>query len=52
MRNKLGVLREETGTKKSPFLTMVTTFGLVRNAYAQSLVQNEINMDALFRPLP
>lgn len=48
LRNKIGTFRRETQTKKALFLTMITTFGLERNAHAASLVQNEITMDALF----
>lgn len=49
LRNKIGSFRDETKTRKAVFLTMITTFGLERNAHAASLVQNEITMDALFR---
>lgn len=47
LRNKAGVFREETKTRKSIFLTMITTFGLERNMYSGN-VQNDITMDALF----
>ncbi len=48
LRRKLGTFRQETKTRKSLFLTMITTFGIERNAHSTSLVQNEIVMDALF----
>jgi len=48
LRTKVAVFREETGTRKAVFLTMITTFGLNRNMHAVSLVQNELTMDALF----
>ncbi len=48
LRNKIGVFRAETKTRKSLFLTMITTFGLVQNEHALSLVQSSITMDALF----
>ena len=48
LRNKIGTFRNETKTRKAVFLTMITTFGLERNAHAASLVQNDITMDALF----
>ncbi|MFZ2897951.1 MAG: ATP-binding protein [Saprospiraceae bacterium] len=48
LRNKVGAFRDETKTRKAVFLTMITTFGLERNAHAGSVVQNEIRMDALF----
>ncbi len=48
LRNKLGLFRSETKTKKSVFLTMITSFGLLQNVHSQSVVQNEITMDMLF----
>jgi AAA+ ATPase superfamily predicted ATPase len=48
LRNKIGVFRAETKTKKSVFLTMITTYGVDKNKYSTSLVQNEVTMDALF----
>ena len=49
LRNKIGFFRQETGTRKSVFLTMVTTFGLQPNSHAAGLVQNDLQMDILFR---
>jgi uncharacterized protein len=51
LRNKIAAFKKETGTRKSVFLTMVTTFGLQQNNYAAGLVQNDIKMDALFIPM-
>jgi uncharacterized protein len=48
LRKKIDVFREETRTRKTIFLTMITTFGLNRNMHAVSLVQNDITIDALF----
>lgn len=48
LRNKLSTFREETGTKKTLFLTFMTTFGLKQNQYALGLVQNNLTMDDLF----
>ena len=48
LRNKIGVFRTETKTRKAIFLTFITTYGLTRNKHATSLVQNEITMDSLF----
>lgn len=48
LRNKVGIFKTETGTRKSVFLTLITTFGLKKNSYSVGLVQNEIEMDALF----
>lgn len=48
LKNKIKVFREASGTNKSLFLTIVTTFGVKRNQYAVSLVQDEVTMDSLF----
>jgi len=48
LKNKLSAFRQETKTRKSLFLTLITTFGLKQNQYAINLVQNEITMDAFF----
>jgi hypothetical protein len=48
LRTKIGVFKDMTQTQKSVFLTLITTFGLVQNDYAQSIVQNALTMDALF----
>ena len=37
-----------TKTKKAVFLTMITTYGVEKNKYALSLVQNEVTMADLF----
>ncbi len=48
LRHKIQAFKEQTGTKKSIFLTMLTTHGLTANEYRTSTVQNELNMNALF----
>lgn len=48
LRNKIGSFKQETKTRKSVFLTMITTFGLKDNSYSASLVQNSITMQDLF----
>ena len=48
LRRKIAVFKAETGTKKAVYLTMITTYGLHRNAHSQGLVQNELMMDVLF----
>lgn len=48
LRNKIAVFKTETKTRKAIYLTMVTSFGLQKNKYSTSLVQNELTMDALF----
>src|SRR4051812_13701134 len=46
---KMQVFREITKSKKTLFLTMITTYGVKRNDYYVGLVQNELTMDALFK---
>jgi len=48
LRNKIGVFKASTKTKKAVQLIMVTTYGLKRNAYSNELVVKEIVMDDLF----
>jgi uncharacterized protein len=48
LQNKLMAFRVETDTKKTLFLTMITTFGLTENEYSQRLVNDVIDMKALF----
>jgi hypothetical protein len=48
LRNKTGVFKTETNTRKSVFLTMITTFGLKTNSYSTGLVNNDLKMDILF----
>ncbi len=49
LRNKIGVFKSETKTRKSVFLTLITTFGIQQNGYFAGLVQNEIQMEELFQ---
>ena len=48
MRNKIAAFKRETRSRKAMHVTYVTAFGLVRNAYANS-VQSEVTLDDLFR---
>ena len=48
LRNKLSTFAEETKTKSSLHLTLVTTYGLKPNEYS-SRVQNVITMDELLK---
>ena len=48
LRNKIQVFRKQTRSKKSIFLTMVTTFGIKRNSYSNDLEVIDIRMDDLF----
>ena len=47
LRHKIGAFKAATKTRKSIFITLVTTHGLVQNQHTY-LAQNEIVMDALF----
>jgi len=47
MRNRLRVVRQETGTRKALHTTFVTSCGLVYNAYAND-VQSQVVLDDLF----
>ena len=48
LRNKIGVFKNETKTRKSVFLTMITTFGIKQNMHSLGLIQNSITMNDLF----
>jgi uncharacterized protein len=48
LRNKITVFRANSKTKKSIFMTMITTFGLKKNEYAYELIQNEVVLEDLF----
>lgn len=48
LRSKIATFKTVTKTKKSVFLTMITTYGVEKNKYADLLVRNEVNMDDLF----
>ncbi|SHK82460.1 hypothetical protein SAMN05444266_101267 [Chitinophaga jiangningensis] len=49
LQDKIDTFRAATNTNKAIFLTMITTFGLVRNMYANGLVQNNLTLEDLFR---
>jgi len=48
LESKLTVFRERTKTRKTLFLTMVTTHGVKNIGSYTGLVQNEVKKDALF----
>src|SRR5712671_6266906 len=48
LERKMKVFREQTKTRKTLFLTMITSFGVKTNDYKINLVQNELKMDSLF----
>ncbi len=47
LRNKIGNFKELARTKKTIFLTLITTYGISNNRYA-SMVQNDLSMEVLF----
>ncbi|MFZ9661532.1 MAG: AAA family ATPase [Chitinophagaceae bacterium] len=49
LERKRDVFIERTKTRKTVFITMVTTFGVVKNNYYNKVVQSELSMDDLFR---
>lgn len=46
--NKLSVFQEQTKSKKTLFLTMITTYGVKNASDYPGLIQKEITMEALF----
>ena len=48
LEQKQQVFTNKTKTKKTIFLTLITTYGVAKNAYYRSHVQSEVMMDALF----
>ncbi len=46
--SKVDAFAASTKTKKSVFVTFITTYGMTDNAYRRSVVQNELTMDDLF----
>ena len=48
LRNKRETFRRMTGTRKTLFLTMVTTYGVRPNSHQKELVASTVEMDALF----
>jgi predicted AAA+ superfamily ATPase len=48
LKRKIRVFKEVTKTRKAIHLILITTWGLVRNNYSDTLVQHELKMDALF----
>jgi uncharacterized protein len=48
LRMAIAKFRTATKTRKSLFLTMITTYGLEKNIYSNELAQNEVTLDDLF----
>lgn len=48
LRRKKSIFRHVTGTKKQIFIVLITTFGLIKNKNSLGLVDNVLDMNALF----
>ncbi len=48
LREKCGVFRQSTATKKSVFITLITTFGVAHGEHQAGLVQQEVALEDLF----
>lgn len=48
LRNKRAIFAQVTGTKKSAFTTLITTYPALQNQYYSDEIQFEVSMDALF----
>lgn len=48
LQHKIATFRAETGATKTLFLTLVTAHGLKQNEYAQRLVHDTLDLNALF----
>jgi hypothetical protein len=48
LKKKIRVFKEVTKTRKAIHLILITTWGITRNNYSDTLVQNELKMDVLF----
>jgi hypothetical protein len=51
LQNKLDVFKLQTQTRKTLFLTLITTYGLHNRKNYPGLIQSEVTMDALFQTL-
>jgi len=49
LEQKINIFRDRTKTRKTLFLTMVTTYGVKNARNYPGLIQNEVNMKALFQ---
>lgn len=49
LRNKLGLFKQVTNTKKAVHLVMITTYGIKENEYAHAVLQNSITINRLFK---
>jgi AAA+ ATPase superfamily predicted ATPase len=49
LRNKRAAFESETKTRLTPFMTMISTYGVKHNQYS-GIIRSEVTMDALFLP--
>ena len=47
LRDRMAWFVAETKTRKSPVITMITTYGIMQNKHS-GVVQNEVLLDSLF----
>lgn len=48
LRRKKSIFRQATDTKKQLFIVLITTFGLIKNKHSLGLVDNVLDLNALF----
>lgn len=48
LKNKRDVFKKRTNTRKTPFTTMITTYGVKENAHYLSVVDNQLTIEALY----
>jgi uncharacterized protein len=51
LTQKRWIFEEKTGTKKTIFVTLLTTFGATMNEHYVNNVQSQLKMDVLFEPM-
>ena len=49
LRNKVGIFKQVTNTKKAVHLVMISTYGIKQNEYANTVLQNSITINQLFK---
>ena len=47
LQNKIAVIQEQTRTRKTLFLTMITPFGLKKNQHSTELVSQKLTLEHL-----
>jgi uncharacterized protein len=50
LTQKRWIFEEKTGTKKTVFVTLLTTFGATVNEHYVNHVQSQLDMTGLFEP--